>query len=814
MKSLFAVLLIVCSVGSFFGQEPAPVVQHVTRERTFHVLHYRLAVTVDFPSKSCIGGMDVRLMPLRPVFDEVKLDAADLGIKSVTLDKKNLEYHTVDETLFVKLDRAYGLQDTLDLQVSYSAIAPKKGLYFVSPDSGYPQKEYEAWTQGEPDENHFWFPCYDFPNDKATSEMIVTVREGYTAISNGALMDVKPDAAHHLVTYHWYEGKPHSSYLISLVAGKYDEVKDFWGTVPLSYYVLPYQKADALRSFGDTPKMIEFYSNKIGYVYPWEKYAQTVVEDFIYGGEENVSATTLNDATIHDARAHLDYTSEGLVAHELAHMWWGDLLTCRDWSQSWLNEGFASFFQNQFTYFHDGHDDGAYENMESQTTSRNVDSGDKRRPTVCSRFAHPNDLFDSHIYAKGTVILNMLKDILGEELFWKSINYYAHKFAFQNVETNDFKIAIEEATGYNLGWFFDEWLYKAGYPEFEVRSDWNQSGRSLNLSVRQTQKIDSLTGVFSMPVNVEIWENDIPRTEKIWVSKAEETFSFRADQKPQLVIFDKGSRVLKRLTFLKPLDECAYQLLHADEGVDRYAAIDEMAWAADSAVVTDALRKAAVDDPFWEVRRGAVFALGDVKKTDVSELLENSYGDRDARVRAAAVTALGNYHSPQALSTLKHAFDQDSSYSVAAAALGALVKADSLHLKEYCAEALVRSSRGEIIRSTALRILSKVGDDASLNTIFANTRYGVETNIRIQCINILASKWGQRDDIFQSLLSLLHDPSFYVRRAVMGALGRLGNEKAIEPLKYSMEHEPDSRLANDARDAIDKIQKAHTDQHR
>jgi len=186
MKQFFLVLVL-CSLSSLCAQELPQPVEHTARERSFHVLHYRVAVTIDLASKSCVGETDIKLMPLRPVFDEVKLDAANLQIKRVTLDQKELEYHAVDETLFVKLERAYGLRDTLDLHVAYSTIAPKKGLYFVTPDSGYPNKELEAWTQGEPDENHFWFPCYDFPNDKATSEMIATVHEGNVAISNGAL---------------------------------------------------------------------------------------------------------------------------------------------------------------------------------------------------------------------------------------------------------------------------------------------------------------------------------------------------------------------------------------------------------------------------------------------------------------------------------------------------------------------------------------------------------------------------------------------------------------------------------------------------
>jgi len=813
MKSvLLSIVLLICCPWSY-AQEAIRPAEHLTRERTYHVDHYRLAVNVDPHTKTCFGETSIKLVLLRPMISELKFDAADLHVRRVTLGNTELEFHTIDETLSVTLDKIYGFNDTLTVNIAYSVTAPKKGLYFTAPDSGYADKQLQAWTQGEPEDNHFWFPCYDFPNDKATSEMIVTVADNFTAISNGTLLNVKKDLESHTATYHWYESKPHASYLISLIVGTYVEVKDSWGTVPLSYYVYPHQKNDAMRSFSNTPKMMEFYSGKIGYAYPWEKYAQTVVQDFIYGGEENVSATTLTDGTIHDSRAHLDYNSDGLVAHELAHMWWGDLLTCRDWSHAWLNEGFATFFENQFTEYHLGKDDGAKENADNQLSVRNADAGRHRRPTVCDRYIHPMDLFDSHIYAKGAVTLNMLKDVLGDELFWKAVNYYVHKFAFQNVETNDFKIAVEEATGYNLSWFFDEWLYKAGYPEFQVASNWDRSTNMLNLNVRQTQTIDSLTGIFTMPVNIEFWVNNAPEVHRVWVSQKEQTFSFPAYQQPQNIIFDKGSRVLKKIDFQKSRDEWIYQLLHAEDGVDRSAAIDELSWIADSEKVTEALKKAAIDDPFWDVRRNAVWALGDAKKTDVSDVLVMAYGDRDARVRIAAVTSLGNCRGDRVIKTLQHAFEGDSSFGVAAAALKSLVQVDSLNRKSYCKKALTQSSFHEIIRSTALQLLAQVGDEDALGTVYAHTQYGIDRNIRIQSINLLVSKWGDREDVISRLMTMVDDPSIHVRRAIVAALGNTHNPRVLQTLQSIVEHEPDARTVSEAREAIEKIQQTQSDKN-
>lgn len=813
MKNIIVLILpTFISLAVTLAQEEKPS-EHFPRERTYHVLHYKLDIGVDLHAKTCKGTATVALMPLRNDFSEVRLDAAEMKIASVQMSRRDLSFRQTGETLHVALDRTYGVRDTILLAITYAVTSPKKGMYFVVPDSGYPRKQWQAWSQGEAEDNHYWFPCYDFPNDMSTSEMIVTVDDSLTAISNGALVDVRRDAARHTATYHWLERKPHASYLISLVVGKYVEVKDSWGTVPLSYYVYSNQTADAMRSFGKTPKMVEFYSARIGYPYPWEKYAQTVVEDFIYGGEENVSAATLTDATIHDSRAHLDYSSDGLVAHELAHMWWGDLLTCADWSHSWLNEGFATYFENQFTAYDLGKDDAALELMGDAIALRNMDVGDRRRPTVCGRYVQPMDLFDNRIYGKGAVVLNMLHFVVGDEMFWKSINAYARKFAFKNVTTDDFRTTVEQVTGMQLGWFFDEWLKRPGYPDFDISSDWNENRLELKLSVRQVQQVDSLTGIFNMPVDIEVWINGRPESYRVTVSKPEESFSFHAYQRPQLVLFDKGNVILKSVRFLKPAAEWIFQLTHAADGVDRLLAIDQLSPLADSSVVFEALANAAIDDRFWAVRRDAVWALGDARARDASAQLIAAYGDRDARVRTAAVRSLARYRNDRVAQTLHHAFDSDSSYEVEAAALRALSAADSIHRRAYLAEALKRDSRNEVVRSTALQVLADVHDDSALATIMAHTRYGVEPNLRIASVGLLASRWKTNEDVVAHIIGMVNDPSFHVRRAVISVLGLMGNPSTLAPLEKIAASDPDVRLQKEARDAIDRIQELIRQHH-
>jgi aminopeptidase N len=809
MKHIYRFVLLVFLISMASAQENRTLNEHFTRERTYDVLHYKLDLNINEKAKSCAGEISIKLVPLRPQVNVIQLDAADMTIEKVNLWRQSLEFHVTGETLSVLLDNYYGFNDTLDLVISYSVSSPKKGLYFVTPDSGYPGTPWQVWSQGEPEENHFWFPCYDYPNDKATSELIATVNEKFTVISNGKLIEEKHNPRNHTITYHWLENKPHSSYLISLVAGEYYEMKDSSDNVPVSYYVYNDQKDNVLRSFGKTPKMIEFFSTKIGYDYPWEKYSQTVVQDFIHRGMENVSATTLFDAVLHDGRAHLDYSSDDLVVHELAHQWWGNLVTFRDWSHAWLSEGFASYCEVLFKEFDKGLDEAMKNIYDNQNNIIATDVADHRRPTVCNQYINPNDLFDNRIYGKGACILHMLRFVLGDELFWKSMNHYVHKHAFQNVETNDLKIAIEEATGYNLQWFFDEWIYKPGFPDFEVKSSWIQSRHSVQVSVKQVQKIDSLTGIFKTPVDIEVWVNGVPETHRVMITRVEEEFSFPAYQQPQLVIFDKGNYLLKKVNHQKLIDEWIFQLQHARDGVDRLLAVDELRWIADSLKALEVLNKAMLEDRFGEVRRNAAFALGDVRKSSVSGRLILGYGDHDARVRTAIVSVLGSYKGDDVVKTLRYAFENDSSYAVAAGALVSLTKADSINAKKYCLEGMKRSSYRETIRAAAVRALAEIGDEDALQTILEFSRYGNDRSLRVECLWMLGQHWKTNEGVVTYLIKSLKDPSFRIRRAAIEILGMIDNQRASKPLEQIIEQETDDRLVKLARESISKLRQTH-----
>ncbi len=802
-------LLVCCLMFTLlsFAQDNVVPERRFTRERLYDVIHYLLDIAINEKTKTCGGSVTISLRPLRPGLNVIHLDAAEMKILDIVLNKQSLAFTHSHDSLLVTLDKFYALNDTLQIKITYNVQSPRKGLYFVKPDSGYPLKQLQVWSQGEPEDNRYWFPCYDYPNDKSTSEMYVTVNDPKLAVSNGLLIDTKRDAKKGTVTYHWRENKPHVSYCISVAVGDYVEIKDSWGTVPIRHYVYKHQVNDATRSFEKTPKMLEYFSTIMQYPYPWEKYGHVVVQDFMFSGQENVSLSTLTDVTIHDSRAHLDVNSDGLVAHELAHQWWGDLVSFRDWSHAWLSEGFATYFDFLFQGYDKGNDELDRLIAESQTGITAADVGNRRRPTVFDRYKNPSELFDNRIYGKGACVLHMLRYVLGDELFWNSIRHYIRTYAYKNVTTEDFKIAIEEVTGQNLHWFFDQWVYRAGYPEFNVTTSWDQLSRSVRVHVRQTQKADSLTGVFKTPADIEVWVHGNPETYRVMIEDADEEFSFPAYQQPQLVIFDKGNHLLKKADQKKTEEEWIFQLQNATDAVDRLHASEELRWIVDKPRVKDALTKAMLEDRFWGVRREAAWALGDAREVTGDSLIV-AYGDRDARVRAAVVASLAKASGEQVITTLLHAFEKDSSYTVNGAALRSLQQVDTANAKTYCLQALGKNSHNETIRTAALRAISLFKDTQAFDTVKSFSMYGIDRNLRVLSVTLLAQVWKDRKGVPEYIMSLAGDPSFHVRRAVIEALGTMNNPLAIPVLKERMEKEPDGRLVKAAGEALEKIQQA------
>jgi aminopeptidase N len=776
------------------------------RDRQYHVVHYKIQVSFDEAKKEVFGTVTTTLVPFLPSLRTVKFDAEDMTIKHVMMNKKELHFTVEPKKLAIELDKPYSFNDTLTITTEYSCI-PKKGLYFIQPDSAYPNKPHQIWSQGEDMDNHFWFPCYDFPNDKATTEMIATVRDNYTVLSNGKLLNLTEDKKHKTKTFHWEESKPISSYLIMIAAGEYSILEDHAGKLPVEYYVYKGQEKDGRVCFAETPKMIQFFEDKIGFPFAWEKYAQVEIADFMYGGMENASATTLIDnRTVYDARARVDYsTPTSLIAHELAHQWWGDVVTCKDWRHIWLNESFASYFDPLYHEYTRGEDEFALEMYHAQESGINSDNFVGRKPIVSP------GTYVANIYPRGAAVLNMLRFVLGDTLFWRALHHYIVKNQFTPVETNDLKLAIEEATGQNLYWFFDEWVYKAGYPDFHVSYTWSDSAKAIFLKVKQEQKMDSLTGVFRMPVDIEVTTPKGTTTTREKILTADTTYVIPCAEKPTLVIFDKGNWILKELHFEKSLDELKYQAEFATNPIDRIRALDDLSMEPDTAGVVQLVCKSADSDPFYGVRLEAVDDLSHFSVTNeetksmMKAALLAACKDNNQKVRSAAVTHLGGFKGDDVLAELHHAMETDSSYGVIASAIRSYAEADSAHAVEVLTPFLSTISYLDVVANAAFEALAPFDSSQAVQLALERVRYGAAPRGRFAALNIL-SRYGKNNPaVLKALTALLDDKTPFIRRAAIRTLGNLGDASVLPALEKMASYKEDNTLEEAAQTSIQKI---------
>ena len=471
-----------------------------TRDRTVDIHHIKIDVAVDLESQSVYGHVVHTLSPFSRSLESFYLDAEDMTIRRVRLNDKDIGFDHTGDKLHLSLAKPIGWHDTVTVRIDYTAY-PRRGTFFIKPDETYPDKPWQAWTQGEETDNHHWVPLYDYPNEKSTFETILTVDQKFKAVSNGELVSLSEnqDGTH---TWHWRENFPMVAYLISFVVGEYVKVEDSYKDIPVNYWVYTDNQNEAMRSFGLTPDMMEYFGEVTGVEYPYEKYDQIIVADFMFGGMENITLTHNTDRTMYDQFAAPDVSSDGLVAHELAHQWYGDMLTTRNWANIWLNEGFATFFSRKYREHKFGYDEGEYLRF-GEMNSYFGSNKKWRRPTVHHSFYVPMDLFDGHVYAKGSLILNMMQDYLGDDAFWRAIQHYTTLNQYKNVETEDLKKAIEEITGQNLDWFIKQWIYEPGFPEYDVKWSYNQRNRTVKLSVKQKQDLKK-NDLFKMPVQVRV----------------------------------------------------------------------------------------------------------------------------------------------------------------------------------------------------------------------------------------------------------------------------------------------------------------------
>jgi aminopeptidase N len=812
---------------------------HYAPDLPFRTEHIFLDLEIDPVGKTLKGTAHQKFKVVAPEQKTIRLDQMGLTIEEVSVGGKKADFVNESGKLSIILAQAPTVGEVIEVSVRYSTHNPRRGIYFTGPDADHPGKKYQVWTQGQDEDSRHWFPTFDYPNQKATSEIRALVPKGYTAVSNGALLS-KKDVGDK-TQFHYKIGTPHVTYLVSLVVGEYFAWEDKGPRdLPVQYFVQQGREEDGKRSFSNTPHMIAAFEKKTGVPYPYEKYSQVAVQDFIFGGMENTSATTQTDQTLHDQRAELDFTSDHLVAHELAHQWFGDLLTCRDWSHGWLNEGFATFMERVWIE----NDSGPRGGMEEAKyysyidLKEHIDEDTKRyrRPIVCNTYLEPMDLFDTHLYQKGGLVVGLLRHVLGEEQFWKSINHYVLTNQKKNVETLDLIRAIEEATGRNLRRFFDEWVFNAGYPEFEMSYQWHDDKKLAEMVIEQKQtggkselvQNGSTTKLFHLPVVLEFTvEGGKKVSHKIEVGEPRERVFLSLSAKPLMVRFDPGSSIPKTLKFPRPKELLLFQLKNDQDCMGRIEAAQELGKIADPEIVT-ALGEVALKDPFWGVQAEVAEVLGQIRTDQARDVLIRALATPLAKGRREIVHALGTFKDEKSASALKKLAEKDPSYFVEAQATSAWTDAslgiytlgsDSKveEAEKFLLKQLEKPSYREVIRAAALQTLARLpGIHAGerprvVQTLIDWTKRTCPDDARVAAIVALgklaqASVVSQQKKILQTLNGLADEDSFRIRIALVVGLAATESPHAIEILNKVHALEIDPRVRRNALAAIDALQ--------
>ena len=571
---------------------------HYNPDRPGQVEHIFLDISLDIPNQSCYGSCSIRLLPVRNGIDRLTLDAVNLKITSVQVNEVEQKFEYDGEKLCIYLSQPTEIGHRLLIAIAYAAAKPQRGIYFIQPDKHYPHKPTQVWTQGEDEDSRYWFPCFDYPGQLSTSEIRVRVPNPLVAISNGELIDTVKEAKYK--TYHWSQQQVHPTYLMTLAVGDFAEIRDEWHDKAVTYYVEKGREADAKRSMGKTPQMIEFLSEKYGYSYPFAKYAQVCVDDFIFGGMENTSTTLLTDRCLLDARAILDNrNTESLVVHELAHQWFGDLVVIKHWSHAWIKEGMASYSEVMWTEREYGDQEAAYYRLSEARSYLSEDSSRYRRPMVTHVYRQAIELYDRHIYEKGSCVYHMIRAELGDELFWQAVQTFVQDNAHQTVETIDLLRAIEKATGRNLAFLFDQYVYRGGHPDFKVAYAWDGDANLGKVTVTQTQAKAESKDLFNLkiPIGFGYKENSQLTTFTVRVHEHEQSFYFPLTQKPDFISFDVGNNYLKTVELEFPIAELKAQLEFDPHPISRIYAAEALAKKG-GLEATLALSSALKNDPF------------------------------------------------------------------------------------------------------------------------------------------------------------------------------------------------------------------------
>lgn len=789
------------AMGPMPFAEPG-VARHYAPDRAVRIEHIDLQLALEPEAHTFSGTATVRVTALACYAGSFCLDLDEVELDEVTDGEgRPLAHRYGDGCVRIEAGEAPSV-----VRLRWHGAEPQRGLYFTGPTPQRPERQAMAWTQCQDEDGHFVFPCHDHPGVKHTWSLTVDAPEGYTVLASGGRVDVA--SRNGRVVGRFEMAHPMPAYLVSFVAARLTEVTDrSVGDVTVSYFVPEGQEEPVQRTFARTPAMIEHFARVTGVPYPWPRYDQVVVHDFIFGGMENVGCTTMAEILLVDDKACLEWHPDGLVSHELAHQWFGDLVTCQDWSQGWLNESWATYLEAIWWEHAFPVDETVWYRFETARGYLSEAKGRYTRPIVSYDFREPIDVFDRHLYNKGSCVLWTLRHELGDDAFWGATRAYLEAHAHGTVHTRDFQRAFERHTGRNLDGFFHQWLHQAGHPVLEV--DLSQEDDLVLVTVTQKQKGEQVPEAFDLQLRIELVGDDGAVTPvTLPVRERERTWALPFAGTPKTVRVDPGYRVLAEVT-LKGSERWLCELL-ADPCPVLAVRAARALLEKNTLTGVRAVRRAATEHGFDKVRAELCTLLGKRAGAEDRELLcDRLAHDASPRTRRAAATALGGFRGPEAADALLEALAGElPTWQLHGAVLAALGATRDPRAREALAAHLDRDSWGDVLRQRALSGLAATDDVGVLDLLLHASRTG-SGRVKVAAASALATLGERhhtvRGQVVERLVEMLKEPGFREQNGAIAALGALADARATGPLSAVHRAAPDGRTRRMAYEALVKV---------
>ena len=678
------------AVSSVYESIRETVPYRASATKLHDIIHTKLDISFDMSKKEVIGKAWIKAKPYFYNSNQLVLDAKGFDIHAIALVEGSkltpLSFEYKDSSsLIIEMDRTYTKAESFTVHIDYTAkpekrrlnggskaISSDKGMFFIeSIPYNVNQPIQQIWTQGETEHNSCWFPTIDRPNEKSTQEIAITIPSIYKSLSNGVLVSSQENN-NGTRTDNWVMNMPHAHYLFMVAVGDYAIIEDQWKDIPLYYYVEPAYAADAKTIFPHTPEMLSFFSEKLQYEYPWPKYAQIIVKDFVSGAMENTTAVTFQEGFQKTTRELIDETeNERVVAHEMFHHWFGDLVTCESWSNLPLNEAFANY--SEYLWFENKHgkEEADYHLLGELQGYLSTDLGDLH-PLIDYGYLDKEDMFDSHSYNKGGCILHMLRQEIGDEAFWASLNLYLNEHEFTDVESDELRMAFEEVTGRDLNWFFDQWFLDKGHPQLEVSSEYNYDDKKVYLTITQTQDPTYHRALFTLPLSVDVYTENGVTTHEILIDEINETFIIPCENEPKLVNVDAKNILVGTIDQHFIDEQWSYLFANSKMYRDKIEALEGLESSVSSIAYTTLIE--ALKDAHWSVREHAISGLmaSDNIEPIVSTLQKLARQDPHSAVRTAAFDALAMLDDPSNIEIARECLAKEQAYPVIGSAFALL----------------------------------------------------------------------------------------------------------------------------------------------